>query len=115
MWHPHAAQILGTSAGVIDNVFPRGVLHSTEGPTIAGAVMHASGPQGLLLFAAGCFLAVALFTTYRALRRRAKTPEEQSDYVAVPLTQGTYGAPELDPRGEYKPHPPSPSAQAARW
>jgi hypothetical protein len=32
--------------------------------------------------------------------------------VAVPLTQGTYGAPELDPRAEYKPHPPSSAAQA---
>jgi MFS family permease len=82
-------------------------LGSCFGPALAGAVMHAAGPQGLLLFAAACFLAVALFTTYRALRRRAKTPEEQSDYVAVPLTQGTYGAPELDPRGEYKPHPPA--------
>jgi MFS family permease len=82
-------------------------LGSCFGPTLAGAVMHASGPQGLLLFAAGCFLAVALFTTYRALRRRAKTPEEQSDYVAVPITPGTYGAPELDPRGAYKPHPPA--------
>ena len=82
-------------------------LGSCFGPTLAGAVMHAAGPQGLLLFAAGCFLFVALFTTYRALRRRAKTPQEQSDYVAVPLTQGTYGAPELDPRGEYKPHPPA--------
>jgi MFS family permease len=87
-------------------------LGSCFGPTIAGSVMHAAGPQGLLLFAAGCFLAVALFTTYRALRRRAKTPEEQSDYVAVPLTQGTYGAPELDPRGEYKPHTPASAAPA---
>jgi MFS family permease len=87
-------------------------LGSCFGPAVAGAVMHAQGPQGLLLFAAGCFLAVALFTTYRALRRRAKTPEEQSDYVAVPLTQGTYGAPELDPRGEYKPHTPAPAAPA---
>ena len=39
----------------------------------------------------------------------AKTPEEQSDYVAVPITQGTYGAPELDPRGAFKPHPPAAS------
>ena len=90
-------------------------LGSCFGPALAGTVMHAQGPQGLLLFAAGCFLAVALFTTYRALRRRAKTPEEQSDYVAVPLTQGTYGAPELDPRGEFKHHPqvPAPPAEYA--
>jgi MFS family permease len=84
-------------------------LGSCFGPATAGAVMHQMGPQGLLLFAAGCFLAVAGFSIYRVLRRRAKTPKEQSDYVAVPITQGTYGAPELDPRGEYKPHPPSPS------
>ena len=86
-------------------------LGSCFGPTVAGAVMHELGPQGLLLFAAGCFLFVALFTTYRAMRRRAKTPQEQSDYVAVPLTQGTYGAPELDPRGEYKPTPEEKAAK----
>ena len=86
-------------------------LGSCFGPAVAGAVMHETGPQGLLLFAAGCFLAVAGFSIYRVLRRSAKTPKEQSDYVAVPISQGTYGAPELDPRGEYKPHPPSPSAK----
>jgi hypothetical protein len=39
------------------------------------------------------------------LARRAKTAKEQLNYVAVPLTQGTYGAPELDPRAEPSPHP----------
>ena len=39
------------------------------------------------------------------ITRRAKTAREQQNYVAVPMTQGTYGAPELDPRGEPTPHP----------
>jgi MFS family permease len=82
-------------------------LGSCFGPATAGLVMHQVGPQGLLLFAAACFLAVALFAIYRVLRRRAKTPQEQSNYVAVPITQATYGAPELDPRGEFHHHPPA--------
>jgi len=32
--------------------------------------------------------------------------------VAVPMTAGTYGAPELDPRSEYRQHPPSPATMA---
>jgi MFS family permease len=87
-------------------------LGSCFGPTTAGAVMHQLGPQGLLLFAAACFILVGLFAIYRVIRRRAKTPQEQSDYVAVPLSQGAYGAPELDPRSEYHPHPPSPATRA---
>ena len=42
---------------------------------------------------------------WRILIRRAKSAREQSNYVAVPLTQGTYGAPELDPRAEPTTHP----------
>ena len=83
-------------------------LGSCFGPATAGLVMHQVGPQGLLLFAAACFLAVALFAIYRVMRRRAKTPQEQSNYVAVPISQATYGAPELDPRGEF--HPPATAA-----
>lgn len=86
-------------------------LGSCFGPTTAGLVMYLVGPQGLLLFTAACFVFVGAFTLYRVLRRRAKTPKEQSDYVAVPITQGTYGAPELDPRGEFHHHPPSPAAK----
>jgi MFS family permease len=87
-------------------------LGSCFGPTTAGLVMREIGPQGLLLFAAACFILVALFAIYRVMVRRAKTPKEQSDYVAVPMTQATYGAPELDPRSEYRQHPPSPATTA---
>jgi MFS family permease len=87
-------------------------LGSSFGPATAGAVMRVAGSQGLLLFAAACFIMVALFAVLRVLLRRAKTPKEQSDYVAVPMTQATYGAPELDPRGEYRHHPPSPATTA---
>ena len=87
-------------------------LGSSLGPATAGLVMREMGPQGLLLFAAACFIFVALFAIYRVMVRRAKTPQEQSDYVAVPMTQATYGAPELDPRSEYRQHPPSPATTA---
>ena len=87
-------------------------LGSCLGPATAGLVMHELGQQGLMLFAASCFIMVGTFAIYRVLKRRAKTPKEQSDYVAVPMTAGTYGAPELDPRSEYRQHPPSPATMA---
>jgi MFS family permease len=87
-------------------------LGSCFGPATAGLVMRLVGPQGLLLFAAACFIMVGSFAIFRVIMRRAKTPQEQSDYVAVPMTQGTYGAPELDPRSEYRQHPPSPATMA---
>src|SRR5689334_433653 len=99
---------VGASSGLL---FAWG-LGSCFGPTTAGLVMREVGPQGLLLFAAACFILVALFAIYRVIMRRAKTPKEQSDYVAVPMTQATYGAPELDPRSEYRQHPPSPATMA---
>jgi hypothetical protein len=34
------------------------------------------------------------------IARRALSAKEQSNFVPVPITQGSYGAPELDPRGE---------------
>ncbi|HVO02162.1 MAG TPA: MFS transporter [Candidatus Cybelea sp.] len=87
-------------------------LGSCFGPATAGLLMREVGPQGLLLFAAVCFIFVGGFAIVRVLMRRAKTPKEQSDYVAVPMTQATYGAPELDPRSEYRQHPPSPATMA---
>jgi hypothetical protein len=37
--------------------------------------------------------------------RRALSAREQGNYVAVPVTQATYGAPELDPRAAAEPKP----------
>ena len=65
---------------------------------MAAALIGLFGPRGLFLFMRRSWLFV-LFLVDRMLVRRAKSAKEQLDYVAVPLTQGTYGAPELDPRG----------------
>ena len=81
------------------------------GPTMVGFIMEWVGPEGLFLYlGVGCAL-VALFALYRVFRRRAKTPKEQSDFVPVPNIQNVYGAPELDPRGEFHHHGPSPAAK----
>jgi predicted MFS family arabinose efflux permease len=81
------------------------------GPTLIGFVMQGR-PEGLFLYLGVGFAVVALFALYRVFRRRAKTPKDQSDFVPCPNIQNVYGAPELDPRGEYQPHGPSPAAKA---
>jgi MFS family permease len=81
------------------------------GPTLVGFIMEWAGPAGLFLYLGIGFAFVALFAIYRIFRRRAKTPKEQSDFVPVPNIQSVYGAPELDPRGEYTHHGPSPAAK----
>jgi MFS family permease len=81
------------------------------GPTLVGFVMEWAGPSGLFLYVGVGFAAVALFALYRVFRRRAKTPKEQSDFVPVPNIQNVYGAPELDPRGEFHHPGRSPAAK----
>ena len=78
---------------------------SSIGPSIAGGVVALAGPSGLFLFLGGAMALLACFVVWRILVRRAKSAKEQSNFVAVPLTQGTYGAPELDPRAEPTTHP----------
>jgi MFS family permease len=78
---------------------------SAVGPSIAGGMVSLLGPRSLYLFMAGAMAAMALFVIWRMLRRPAKSAKDQGNFVAVPLTQGTYGAPELDPRGEPVLHP----------
>jgi hypothetical protein len=73
--------------------------------------MELTQPSGLFLYIGTGFAFVALFALYRVFRRRAKTPKEQSDFVPVPNIQSVYGAPELDPRGEFQHHGPSPSSK----
>ncbi len=80
-------------------------LGSAVGPMLAGGLIGAAGPRGLFLFMAAALGVFVLFLIARMLMRRAKAAREQLNYVAVPLTQGTYGAPELDPRSEPTPHP----------
>jgi len=84
---------------------------ASVGPTLVGLVMEAIGESGLFLYTGVGYAFVALFALYRVFRRRAKTPKEQSDYVAVPNIQNVYGAPELDPRGEFHHHGPSPASK----
>jgi MFS family permease len=81
------------------------------GPTLIGFVMDVVGPAGLFLYLGVGFAAVALFALYRVFRRRAKTPKEQSDFVPVPNINTVYGAPELDPRGEFHHPARSPAAK----
>jgi len=75
-------------------------LGASLGPTIAAALIGALGPAGLFLFVAGSMLAVVVFILIRMAARRALSLREQSHYVPLPLTQGTQGAPELDPRAQ---------------
>ncbi|WP_119304576.1 MFS transporter [Dongia deserti] len=77
-------------------------LGASVGPTLVGLVMDAIGETGLFYYVGIGYGLVALFALYRVFRRRAKTPKEQSDYVPVPNIQAVYGAPELDPRGEFQ-------------
>jgi hypothetical protein len=86
---------VAASAGLL---FAWGV-GSSIGPALAAAAMGPLGPRGLFLFLAGGLAVLAMVVVIRILRRRALAPVQQSNYVAVPQTQGTYGAPELDPRG----------------
>lgn len=81
------------------------------GPTAVGFIMELMGPSGLFLYLGVGFGFVALFAIYRVFRRRAKTPKEQSDFVPVPNIQNVYGAPELDPRGEFHHPARSPAAK----
>ena len=81
------------------------------GPTLIGFVMQGR-PEGLFLYLGVGFAFVALFALYRVFRRRAKTPKEQSDFVPVPNINNVYGAPELDPRGEFHHPARSPAAKA---
>jgi len=78
---------------------------ASVGPIVAAPAMRALGPNGLFYFVSGCHVLLASFIAYRMIARRALSAQQQGNYVAVPITQGTYGAPELDPRGEDKPSP----------
>lgn len=73
---------------------------AVAGPTLAGLVMRPMGGPGLFVFLVAALIVVAGFVLFRMARRPALSPRDQGNYVAVPVTQGTYGAPELDPRAE---------------
>lgn len=93
-------QFVAASSGLL---FAWG-LGASIGPAIAGFIMKLIGHQSLFLFVGIGYGLIAVFALYRVVRRKAKTPEEQSNFVPVPPIQGAYGAPELDPRGEHPPH-----------
>src|SRR5262249_30038776 len=80
-------------------------LGASVGPVVAAPAMRFFGANGLFFFVSTCHLLLAGFIGYRMIARRALSAKDQSNFVAVPITQGTYGAPELDPRGETSPSP----------
>ncbi len=79
-------------------------LGASIGPTIAAAVMRPLGAKGLFAYVAAMLFAIAAVIVIRMVIRRALSPKEQKNFVPVPLSQGTYGAPELDPRAEEERH-----------
>jgi uncharacterized protein (DUF2235 family) len=74
-------------------------LGASIGPAAAAALMRPLGPSGLFVFVAAALAVIAAFVLVRMIRRRGLSAKEQSNFVAVPMTQGSYGAPDLDPRG----------------
>jgi MFS family permease len=88
---------VATSAGLL---FAWG-LGASLGPTMGGIVIRPFGSDGLFMFTAVTLVLIAVFVGYRMIRRTGKAVPEQSNYVAVPQTAATWGAPELDPRGEH--------------
>ena len=75
------------------------------GPIAAAPAMRLFGANGLFFFVSVCHALLAGFIAYRMIARRALSAKEQGNFVAVPITQATYGAPELDPRCEAEPSP----------
>lgn len=73
------------------------------GPALAGLVMRVLGGPGLFVFLIVALGSIAAFVLFRIMVRRALSAREQGNYVAVPVTQGSYGAPELDPRAPTEP------------
>jgi MFS family permease len=95
------SDFVAASAGLL---FAWGI-GASVGPIIAAPAMRLFEANGLFYFVSACHVILASFIAYRMIARRALSPQQQSNFVAVPLTQGTYGAPELDPRGETEPGP----------
>ncbi|WP_374368198.1 MFS transporter [Dongia sp.] len=93
-------QFVAASSGLL---FAWG-LGASIGPAIAGFIMKLIGHQSLFLFVGAGYGLIGVYAFYRVARRKAKTPQEQSNFVPVPPAQGAYAAPELDPRGEHPPH-----------
>jgi MFS family permease len=100
---------VAASAGLL---FAWGV-GSSIGPAVAAPAMRWFGGNGLFYFVTACHVLLASFIAYRMLMRRALATKEQGNFVAVPITQGTYGAPELDPRSEPSPTPATASKAVA--
>ena len=92
---------VAASAGLL---FAWGV-GAAAGPTAAGFAMTRIGDAGLFWFMAAGLGFVAAFLLVRIAIRHAKSAREQGNFVAVPLTPGTYGAPEMDPRAPPEHHP----------
>jgi len=86
---------------------------ASVGPTVAAPALRWFGANGLFYYVSTCHLLLAAFLVYRMLQRRALAAREQGNFVAVPVTHGSYGAPELDPRSEGTPSPAAASRAIA--
>ncbi len=78
---------------------------ASVGPIMAAPAMRLFGANGLFYFVSACHALLAGFIAYRMIARRALSAKQQGNFVAMPITQATYGAPELDPRCEDEPSP----------
>ncbi len=73
-------------------------LGASAGPSAAGWLMQMVGPQGLFFYLAAVLAGISAFIVYRMLRRRAKPPALQGNFL--PIEPQASGAPGLDPRSE---------------
>ncbi len=71
-------------------------LGASAGPSAAGWIMQAIGPDGLFYYLAAVLAAIALFIVYRMARRRAMPAALQGNFL--PIEPQCSGAPILDPR-----------------
>ncbi|MBL8709401.1 MAG: MFS transporter [Rhodospirillaceae bacterium] len=76
-------------------------LGASIGPSLAGIAMRAMEPSALFLFEGCGYALIGAFALYRVTQRKAKTPEEQGNFVPIPAVASTAGAPEMDPRAPY--------------
>jgi MFS family permease len=83
-------------------------LGAAAGPLAAGYIMDRTTASSLFWYLALCQAALAAFTLFRMIVRRAPSAEVQGNYVptpVTPMTSSALGAPELDPRAEHRRHP----------
>jgi MFS family permease len=82
------AKMISASSGL---VFLNGA-GAILGPNIAAAFMGALGPVGFFVTIAVVHAAIGMLTFFRISRRAAPTPDEQADFVAMPMRGTQYAS-----------------------